>query len=487
MRQPSKARAGRTDRMTALLPKPNRARYNDWRQLNVPTLDTFAPTLPVSVIVPCFDAPQKLARTLAALERQTCPRHLFEVVVVDDGSDPPLAPPPSTLDIRVVRREGSGFGLAAARNAGAEAAAHSILVFLDGDVLPDSRFLAAHARWHQVVSDALTVGRVAYVDVDDIDPATIRNRTGSLEELFSGCEFDLSWSERHIRNTNGLTRTDDAPFRVVVGGNFGIGKAFHEYVGGFDESFIRYGFEDTEFAYRAYACGALLVPDEKTLAWHQGRWERNRTPDKERDTELYRAKLAHLVPHPRFRSPAPGRIFTVPRHVVTIHAGDQPGPVIAEDADTLLADPVGDLAVRIALAAESRPHLALWLHERYGPDPRVSIAAENTVLDDFPFAAFHVSVPAGTRERGVVQRLRAGLGDGVAARMALSGAGAATITRTWALHRSRRTGLPVEHFGDVVTIPRLLRVVLRLAPRVDQRPSAFRRVFREARRRFSSG
>ena len=79
------------------------------------------------------------------------------------------------------------------------------------------------------------------------------------------------------------------------------------------------------------------------------------------------------------------------------------------------------------------------------------VAAGDAALDDFPSEAFHVSVPAGARKCRVVRRLLAALGTGVAAKVALSGAGVATITRTWTLHRSRRTGLPVEHFGDVVS------------------------------------
>ena len=55
---------------------------------------------------------------------------------------------------KAVRQERRGFGLARARNAGAQAAAHDILVFLDGDVIPEAGLVAAHARWHHAVSDA---------------------------------------------------------------------------------------------------------------------------------------------------------------------------------------------------------------------------------------------------------------------------------------------------------------------------------------------
>lgn len=89
----------------------------------------------MSVIVPCFEAPEALALTLAGLERQRFPRDLFEVVVVDDGSQPPIEVPGATPPaVRVVRRKRRGFGLAPARNAGVRAVAHDILVFPDNDL-----------------------------------------------------------------------------------------------------------------------------------------------------------------------------------------------------------------------------------------------------------------------------------------------------------------------------------------------------------------
>ena len=107
-----------------------------WHRVDVPSLEEFVPTLPVTVVVPYYEAPEALELTLAALECQTYPRDLFEVVVVDDGSKIPLRHPGHTdLDVRVVHQEDLGFGLARARNTGARAASHGILIFLDCDMI----------------------------------------------------------------------------------------------------------------------------------------------------------------------------------------------------------------------------------------------------------------------------------------------------------------------------------------------------------------
>ena len=156
---------------------PARVRGNNWRDLAVAPPDCFEPQLPVSVVISYYEAPEALELTLAALEGQTYPRELFEVVVVDDGSRAPLVPPDgSPLNVRVLHQEDRGFGLARARNTGARAANGDILVFLDCDMLPEAGWLAEHARWHHAANDALTLGFRAHVEVDGIDADAVRTR-----------------------------------------------------------------------------------------------------------------------------------------------------------------------------------------------------------------------------------------------------------------------------------------------------------------------
>ena len=451
-------------------PRPAAVHDNDWRQVDLPDAGTFRPTLPISVIVPCYEAPEALALTLAGLEGQSYPRDLVEVVIVDDGSRTPLSPPASTpLDVKVVRQERRGFGLARARNTGAHVAAHDVLVFLDADVIAEAGLLAAHARWHHVVADALTLGFCAYVSVAGIDAEAIRHRPASLRDLFADRPFDPPWSERHMARTGDLTSKHDDLFRAVIGNNFGIGKAFYHEVGGCDESFTRYGGEDTEFGYRVRTRGGLLVPVREAFAWHQGRWAENREK-KERDQDLQGAKLANLIANPGFRHVSPGRTFAVPRHVVTVEAGESPAGRVLEVVEALLADPAGDLVVRIEMPP-GRDHDDLaWLEEHFRPDPRVRVAPERPALDEFPNSPLHVTVPAAAMLRhGLVHALCVALGDGVAATAALDDGARVSIIRAWALHRARRTGRTPADFGDTrmiratalepgLTLGRVLRI-----------------------------
>ena len=450
-----------------MIPRPNSVPYNDWRQLAVEPLETFTPTLPVSVIIPACQPPAELlARTLAALEGQGYPRHLFEVIIVDDGSEPPLAlttlvvleehtcrrepleseapltpPRAAPLDVKVVRQARREFGLARARNAGVRSATHDILLFLDCGMLVEADWIAAHARWHHAVADAVTLaGRVA-VAMDGIDAQAIRERPGALGELFAHRPAHPEPSADVLLRTNELTSKDDDLYLAMVGANFGVRKDFYWLTGGHDESFARRGGEDTEFCYRAYTRGGLLVPVRDALGWHQGQCSEDRER-KDREKQLQYRKMAHLIPAPDwYRQPQPGRIYTVPKYVVTIDAGSASTERVIETTANILADREHDLAVRIEMPACGDDERLAWLRETFDPDPRVQVAPAGAALDGFPATPFHVALPAGVAfDPDLVPRLRAALGAAVSATATLPDGSRVSITRAWALHRARRAG-----------------------------------------------
>ena len=434
-------------------PEPTAVRYNNWRQVALPSPEAFTPTMPVSVIIPCYQTPpETLARTLAALEAQTYPRELFEVVVVDDGSEPPLKLPRSTpLDIKAMRQEHCGFGAPRARNTGVQAASGDIVLFLNSDTMAEAGWMAAHARWHHVVSDALTLGFFAHVEVSDIDEETIRSRAGSLRDLFAGRPLDRPWIEAYMNKTDDLTSRADNLFSVVISRNLGVSKGFYELLGGTDESFKRWGLDDTEFGYRAYTRGALLVPVRDGFAWCQGRWDEDRDA-KRRSRRTMLGKAAQLIAHENFRRTRPGRIFAVPQYVVTINADHHPAERIIRAAGNILADRVHDLVVRIKMSARDDERLA-WVQDEFGADPRVRVAPTRSALDEFPSSSFHIVLPATVFARDLVRRLRAKLGDRVTATSTLADQSQVSITRTWALHRARRAGGSPADFGEARTIP----------------------------------
>ena len=96
----------------------------------------------MSVVVPTRDRREELRRCLAALARQSASRR-YEVVVVDDGTEPPLTEEEvrGPEDVSLVR--GEGRGPAAARNLGVQAARGEAVLFTDDDTIPDDGWLEA--------------------------------------------------------------------------------------------------------------------------------------------------------------------------------------------------------------------------------------------------------------------------------------------------------------------------------------------------------
>src|SRR5699024_6006436 len=89
--------------------------------------------------------------------------------------------------VRVVTRsEAVTHGSGAARHAGAVSSSSDIILFLDSDMLADSRHVEAHARWHHVCDHALVLGRKWFVDVTALTPEGIDATLaagGQLEDL----------------------------------------------------------------------------------------------------------------------------------------------------------------------------------------------------------------------------------------------------------------------------------------------------------------
>jgi glycosyltransferase involved in cell wall biosynthesis len=419
--------------------------------LPVPPVEQFEPSLSISVIVPYYEAPEALALTLAGLQLQTYPQELFEVIVVDDGSSTPLRLDAATpLPVKVIHQPDEGFGLARARNNGAQAASGDILVFLDCDMIPEAGWLASHARWHHAVSDVLTIGFRKHVDVDGINAEAVRSRTGSLEELFAGRPAENpEWIESRMAGTDLLTRGDEDIFRAVTGGNLGVSADFFATAGGFDASFNQWGAEDQEFGYRAFALGAVLVPDRDALCWHQGPGAR--ISDSERlSLAQMQGKLLNLIPHGRSREATGGRSFTVPRFVVSVAASGAGQQETLETVQQVLASKTSDLAVWIEQSADTGTE---WLHGHLDPDHRVRFGPLGGAAAAFPAARFHVTIPAGAPAGSfILGRLRIQLGQAAAGRARLKSGHRVTITRSWALQRALRCGVRVEDVGEVVDI-----------------------------------
>lgn len=442
-----------------------------WPRLPVPELGRWTPQERVAVVLPARDNQVELDRTLAALAHQTYPAELLEVVVVDDSSDPPLQVPTlAPSGTRLVRRdEAQSHGSGAARHAGARATSAEILLFLDSDMLADPRHVEAHARWHHVCGHALVLGRKWFVAVDDLDPAGIDRaaREGrGVADLLTGRRWRThEWQEDLIAQHDQLTQDVDDAFLTVVGATVSVRRELYDRAGGFASFGLR-GIVDTEFGYRAYTRGALLVPDEEALCWHQG--ARNFAT---RGGEIKRARVglaANHLPIEMFRPQNRGRSWAVPLARVLVDvSGHGPGPLddVAGEAllltvDSVLGSDLTDLAVTVVTGQAEVP---TWWLDYVAAEQRVGVSAEPPGTG-FPSPVTVVVPPGVTVSPDTLSSAAALLSDEARVVRTLPdayGTPSVEVWRTRTLERALRTGLeqtPPQVLGERWCPPEALGV-----------------------------
>ena len=116
-----------------------------------------------SVVIPANNNPAELVRAIRSLKTQLMVRDDVEVIVVDDGSDPPLKGFLSDeLGVRLIRviRNDKVLGRGAARNAGIQAACGEIVIFMDSDMTAHPEFVYRHLEAYELGEAGACVGRV---------------------------------------------------------------------------------------------------------------------------------------------------------------------------------------------------------------------------------------------------------------------------------------------------------------------------------------
>lgn len=188
----------------------------------------------VSVIIPVFNDQAGVHACLEALTRQCWPRDHLEVVLIDNGSDPPLVVT-GTFPFRLRVERCMTTGSYAARNAGTAVAVGEVLAFTDADCIPDPNWIGSGVRVLLNGSGAHVVGG----DVQVIEPHL---RTGTaLYQYASG------FQQRENIEQKGFTATANL-FCFV-----------HQFkqVGPFDERLLSCA--DREWAWRAARVGLRVV------------------------------------------------------------------------------------------------------------------------------------------------------------------------------------------------------------------------------------
>ncbi len=188
-----------------------------------------------------YNRARLLERVLDACFEQTVDDESYEIVLVNDGSTDDTA---AVIDCarqratcRFVVVDQENAGLASARNAGIARARGERIIFIDDDVLPLPNFVEEHLRSHR--RHALNIVRGGAVNVesfDDLPPPV--------------------WSLRHYSGNYFWTTNVSVPLQTLA------------RVGGFNEGFSEYGWEDIDVGLRLRFLGVRATFNPRALVYH---------------------------------------------------------------------------------------------------------------------------------------------------------------------------------------------------------------------------
>lgn len=133
-----------------------------------------APAAPlVSVIIPAFNDPERLSRCLDALAQQTWPASQLEIIVADNGSNPPIAPMlEKWANVQTVMEPEPGSYVA--RNSAIRLAKGEFYTFTDSDCIPEPDWIEKGIGALQKHTDASFIGgRVRVFAEDPVRPRLV--------------------------------------------------------------------------------------------------------------------------------------------------------------------------------------------------------------------------------------------------------------------------------------------------------------------------
>lgn len=206
-----------------------------------------------SIIIPTYNRPQVLQKTLDCLERQETDIP-FEVIVVDDCSTLPLPDLGFGKGKRAVwkfLRNGRNLGRAVTRNRGIREAKGEYVLMIDDDIWASPGLLRAHCEAQERIGGGVVVGSmpIAQEVQKDIWNQFYRHWTDELHVQMATYKYDL-------------------PYNFFFTGNVSIPRSLLEKVGLFDESFSGYSGEDTELGYRLKISHVPFIYEPLAVGMH---------------------------------------------------------------------------------------------------------------------------------------------------------------------------------------------------------------------------
>lgn len=203
-----------------------------------------------TLIISTFMRPDALDRVLTSVANQTMAPS--EVIIADDGSDSETSQLIKSwgFSLPIIHSwiPNTGFRAARARNCAVLKASSPYLVFIDGDCVLPPDFIQSHLSLKN--PGKIIAGGRALLSKGVSDQILSRANSGS-EHLFSGYKF----MKLPLGKLRDLRPKNWSSVRTC---NLGIYRTDALSVCGFDENFIGWGREDSDFVLRLLSAGIRI-------------------------------------------------------------------------------------------------------------------------------------------------------------------------------------------------------------------------------------
>jgi glycosyltransferase involved in cell wall biosynthesis len=205
----------------------------------------------ISVIIPTFNRPAVLERTLYLLEAQKT-ELTFEVIIVNDGNPQSLPQlnlgKGNRIHWRLIQNP-MNLGRAVTRNHGILEASGKYILFMDDDIWAVPGLIQAHYNKQIEIGGGVVVGAVppAKENMTTVWHQYLANRYKKIEERLHNCPIDYS---------------------CFFTGNVSLLTSILKKHNGFDEHFREYSFEDTELGYRLFKAGIRFAHAHEAIGYH---------------------------------------------------------------------------------------------------------------------------------------------------------------------------------------------------------------------------
>jgi len=371
----------------------------------------------ISVALASYNRRERLRGALTALARQTLAPERYELVVVLDGSTDGSAEMVRGLDLPVELRiiEQDNAGLAAARNVGAAAARHPIVLFLDDDIEARPELVAAHAGRHAAL------GRPAFV-MGYFPPV--------IDEPSWWAHTLRAWWADHFRQKGEPGHRWSAA--DIVDGNASVSRALFDELGQFDLGFTGGRRQDYEFGLRLLAAGHEPAYEPRAYGDHHLATDVRAAWANVRAEGRYDVLVAHRHPDAAF-SRLPGVLELGPAARVLRYVASRPVADSLERTLTRLERLNLRQAWRAVAFGTHRAFYALGVQEgiaRYGR-PTLRPSASATARLDLDRAQRLAPGPAPAR----IEFLRDGRVAAVVQGATIDRQWASDEVLDWAVHR----------------------------------------------------